>query len=144
MEALVGTIVGALLTGLVGLIALLRGKRLERDHWLRDQRLQAYSQFLSRLSETVSAGLNWSGDTDPDSQEFRSALMKSMVPLVQCRGRVELLGPNEIAELADLAVKGAGEAWFSAVNLQESESAGEDAWAVITRFRKAAQDVIIR
>lgn len=129
-----------MIAGLFGLCGVVWGKRLEREHWLRDRRLAAYSELVSRLDSAITEALNWNGDDDPESDTFREVVAVALRPVVMARGQVDLLGPTAVAALASEAQTAAIRVWYWRV---EAEPERRDvAWEALRRFRDAARPVI--
>lgn len=92
-----GVIAGALLAGVFGLLGALYVKTLEGRHWLRDRRLEAYSDFLGEVD--TLALVNLEGDPDAAAEEDDTVRFNELVRSVQRRrARLELLGPQPIAD----------------------------------------------
>ncbi|MFJ5728339.1 hypothetical protein [Streptomyces paradoxus] len=66
----------------------------EHDHWLRQQRLEAYQNFQDTYGELVRL-------TALDGDEDLSAAAESARVLFRWSSRIDILGPPNVAELAD-------------------------------------------
>jgi hypothetical protein len=77
-----------LIGGLVTLLAVTYGKRLERDHWLRDRRLAAYADLLGSVGDAQMVRHN------------ESAKDLTWRPYLIATSMVVLLGPPEVAKAA--------------------------------------------
>ncbi|MEV7874505.1 hypothetical protein [Microbacterium sp. NPDC089188] len=74
------------------------GAARERDHWLRTERMAAYTDFLTTIDRGVSGQMaaNLLGDTPPRVDEMVQ-LMIEPVPLLS---RIAVLGPAEVYDEA--------------------------------------------
>lgn len=151
-------------TGLFGVVAVMCGKWLEREHWLKDRRLEAYTDLILQLDTSLieQAGLQRQVRRlleEETEESLQVEIRTSGRQLVFAAGRVELLGPDRVADAASKAADVTLELWeflldelLRALERPDGADVGplretelfDEAARVSTRFKAVAKRAIRR
>lgn len=128
MTAITAALVGALIAGAFALVGATYSSRRERDHWLRDRRLAAYTEFLRVVDATMN---------DASAREARSKpvaydeFVEVGRVLIDALSAVVLLGPADVANAAQELDSTVMSRLQHAGTDQDDESAGPSAAALL-------------
>ena len=107
LEQVTPIVAGGAISGLVGLLALILGRRLERRDtrtaWIREQRLDAYTTMLDTANGIWTSVALYSiavhnGTATSDDQD---AVMGHAERLTMIKSRIRLLGPEAVTRASD-------------------------------------------